>query len=193
MDELSRLPGVGARSAQRMAFYIVNMPLERAEQLSDAILSARRGLRFCEKCQNITDTPVCRVCENDARDKTTIMVVEDPKSMGAYEKTGHYKGVYHVLHGALSPMTGVGPAELKIKELLTRLSPAEDTSEEVAEIILATSPNIDGEATAVYLSKLIKPLGVKVTRIAHGVPLGGDLEYIDEATLSKSLEGRREF
>jgi recombination protein RecR len=188
IDELAKLPGIGQRSAQRLAFHIVRMPTARAEALAAAVLNAKRGVNFCSVCCNLTDEDPCGVCANAARDARLIMVVEDPRDMAAYERTNQYKGLYHVLHGAISPMNGVGPNELKIKELLTRVGQAE-----TAEVIMATNPNVEGEATALYISKLIKPLGVKVTRIAHGVPVGGDLEYVDEVTLSRSLEWRREM
>lgn len=188
IEELSSLPGIGSKSAQRLAFYIINMPSEKAEALSEAITDAKRNIHYCSKCCNITDSDICPVCANPQRDQKTIMVVEDPRDMAAYERTREYKGVYHVLHGAISPMLGIGPSDIRIKELLERVG-----EDEPDEIILATNPNIEGEATAMYISKLIKPLGIRVTRIANGVPVGGDLEYIDEVTLSRALEGRREM
>ncbi|MCL2406535.1 MAG: recombination mediator RecR [Defluviitaleaceae bacterium] len=188
IEELARLPGIGAKSAQRMAFHIVNLPKERAFSLASAITEARDKILYCEVCQNLTDVSPCQVCDNDNRDFTKIMVVEDPRAMVAYEKTREFKGFYHILHGAISPLAGIGPSELKVKELLARLG---DT--EVEEIIIATNPNIEGDATALYLSRLIKPLGIKVTRIAHGVPVGGDLEYADEVTLARAYDGRREI
>ena len=188
IEELAKLPGVGGRSAQRMAFHILHLPEERAASLSEAIVTARRNSRQCAKCCNLTDSELCYVCANPKREAATIMVVEDPRDMAAYEKTKEYRGVYHVLHGAISPMNGIGPGELRIKELLLRIQ-----NDEPDEIILATNPNVEGEATAMYLAKLLKPLGVKTTRIAHGVPMGGDLEYVDEVTLSRALEGRLEM
>lgn len=188
IEELASLPGIGAKSAQRMAFYIINMPREKVESLANAILEAKRKVRYCSVCCNITDEDICPICASDKRDRSTIMVVEDPRDMAAYEKTRGYNGLYHVLNGAISPLTGVGPDDIKIKELLRRLEKGG-----VEELILATNPNVEGEATALYIAKLVKPLGIKVTRIANGVPVGGDLEYIDEVTLSRALEGRREI
>jgi recombination protein RecR len=187
IEEFAKFPGVGGKSAQRMAFHVLNMPKERAASLSEAILAAQRNVRYCTVCCNLTDADACVICAGAERDASVIMVVEDPRDMAAYEKTREFKGTYHILHGAISPMDGVGPNDLKIKELVSRLTP------DVAEVILATNPNVEGEATAMYISRLIKPLGVKVTRIAHGVPVGGDLEYVDEVTLSRALEGRREL
>ena len=188
IEELSRLPGIGNKSAQRLAFHLINLPEEKVNNLANAIVDAKQKINYCSICQNITDKDPCQVCDNDKRDKKTIMVVEDPRDMAAYEKTREFKGVYHILHGCISPMNGVSPNDLRIKELIIRL---EENS--IDEIIIATNPNVEGEATAMYISKLIKPLGVKVTRIAHGVPVGGDLEYVDEITLSRALEGRREM
>jgi len=188
IEEFAKFPGVGSKSAQRMAFHVLNMPKERAVAIADAIVSARQNIMYCSICCNLTDHDPCAVCSGESRDSETIMVVEDPRDMAAYEKIREFKGTYHVLHGAISPMNGVGPNELKIKELLGRIEVGG-----VVEIILATNPNVEGEATAMYLSRLLKPLGVKVTRIAHGVPVGGDLEYVDEVTLSRALEGRREM
>lgn len=185
---LSELPGVGVKTAQRLAFHIINMPEENVENLSKAIIEAKRNVKYCSVCCTLTDKEKCDICSDVRRDSKTIMVVEDPRDLAAYEKTKEYKGLYHVLHGAISPMLGVGPKDIKIKELLERLK-----SDDVEEVILATNPNIEGEATAIYISKLIKPLNIKVTRIANGVPVGGDLEYIDEVTLSRALEGRREM
>lgn len=187
IDELSKLPGVGNKTAQRLAFYILNMPLSEVEQLSAAITNAKMNVKYCRVCCNITDSDVCSICSNTKRDSSIICVVEDPKDVVAMEKTREFKGLYHVLNGAISPMEGIGPEEIKIKELLKRVG-----ENEIKEIILATNPNIEGEATAMYISRLLKPLGVKVTRIAHGIPVGGDLEYADEVTLMKALEGRRE-
>lgn len=188
IEELAKLPGVGSKTAQRLAFHILDMPLAEAEQLSHAIVSARRNIRHCKICCNITDTEVCGICSNPKRDPSLICVVEDPKDVVAMEKTREFKGLYHVLHGAISPMEGIGPDEIKLKELIKRVGETD-----VKELIVATNPNIEGEATAMYISKLLKPAGIKVTRIAHGVPVGGDLEYADEVTLMKALEGRREI
>ncbi len=188
IDELSKLPGVGNKTAQRLAFHILNMSVEDVEQLSTSITSAKRNIKYCKVCCNITDSEVCSICSNSKRDSSVICVVEDPKDVVAMEKTREYKGLYHVLNGAISPMEGIGPEEIRIKELLKRIA-----DNEIKEIILATNPNIEGEATAMYISRLLKPVGIKVTRIAHGVPVGGDLEYADEVTLMKALEGRREI
>ena len=188
IEELASLPGIGGKSAQRLAFYIINMPQEKAEALSRAIIDAKSNIKYCSVCCNISDTDICPVCSNPKRDKSVIMVVEDPRDMAAYEKTKEFKGVYHVLHGAISPMSGIGPEDIKIKELLKRIHEGQ-----IKEVIIATNPNVEGEATAMYLSRLIKPLGVKVSRIANGVPVGGDLEYVDEVTLSRALEGRGEM
>lgn len=187
IEELAALPGIGGKSAQRLAFHILHMPQEKAEALSSAIIEAREKMRYCSVCCNLTEEEVCPVCANLKRDHRMIMVVEDPRDMAAYERTKEYHGVYHVLHGAISPMTGVTPQDIRIQELLRRIDSGVD------EVILATNPNVGGEATAMYISRLLKPLGVKVTRIANGVPVGGDLEYVDEITLSRALEGRREM
>jgi len=188
IEEFARLPGVGAKSASRMAFYVLNSPPERAEALAAAILTAKRESKYCKHCYSLSDDDTCHICANSRRDGTTIMVVESPQDMAAYEKTKEYSGLYHILHGAISPMDGVAPSDLRIKELLERLS-----DERITEIILATNPNIEGEATAMYLAKLLKPLGIKATRIAHGVPVGGDLEHVDSVTLLRALQGRREM
>ncbi|MBM6829965.1 recombination protein RecR [Anaerotignum lactatifermentans] len=187
IEQLSALPGIGGKSAQRLAFHIIHMPEEKVDALAEAILAAKKQVRYCSVCCNLTDEDPCPVCANPKRDQRTIMVVEDPRDMAAYERTKEYHGTYHVLHGAISPMTGVGPQDIHIPELLRRIDGSVD------EVILATNPNVEGEATAMYLSRLLKPLGVKVTRIANGVPVGGDLEYVDEVTLSRALEGRREM
>ncbi len=187
IEQLAGLPGIGGKSAQRLAFHIIHMPEEKVTALANAILDAKKEIKYCSVCCNLTDEDPCPVCENPKRDHTTIMVVEDPRDMAAYERTKQYHGVYHVLHGAISPMTGVTPADIHIKELVSRMT------EDVQEVILATNPNVEGEATAMYISRLLKPLGIKVTRIANGVPVGGDLEYVDEITLSRALEGRREL
>lgn len=188
IEEFARLPGVGAKSASRMAFYVLNSPKERSEALAQAILTAKRETKYCSLCFNLCDDATCRICQSSKRDAATIMVVESPQDMAAYEKTKEYSGLYHILHGAISPMDGIAPADLRIKELVTRLN-----DERITEIILATSATVEGEATAMYLSKLLKPLGVKATRIAHGVPVGGDLEHVDAVTLSRALQGRREM
>ena len=188
IEQLSSLPGIGGKSAQRLAFHIINMPTEKAKALAEAIIEAKENVKYCKECCNITDSEICPVCSNPSRNHKVIMVVENPRDMVAYERTKDYKGVYHVLHGAISPLSGVGPQDIKIKELLERIS-----NDHVEEIILATNPNVEGEATAMYISRLLKPMGIKVTRIANGVPVGGDLEYIDEVTLSRALEGRREM
>lgn len=187
IEQLAGLPGIGGKSAQRLAFHIIHMPPEKVEALAQAISDAKKQVRYCSVCCNLTDEDPCPVCANPKRDHSTIMVVEDPRDMAAYERTREYYGVYHILHGAISPMTGVGPQEIHIAELLQRID------ENVQEVILATNPNVEGEATAMYISRLLKPLGVKVTRIANGVPVGGDLEYVDQVTLSRALEGRREL
>ena len=188
IEELSKLPGVGAKSAQRLAFHIINMPKEQVEELAGAMTGARNNVRYCKECFTLTDKELCPICSSDKRNHKTIMVVENTRDLAAYEKTGKYNGVYHVLHGALSPLEGVGPDNLRIKELLARM---QDGS--VKEVIMATNPNVEGEATAMYIARLLKPLGVKVTRIAHGLPVGGDLEYADEVTLSRAMENRIEL
>ncbi len=188
IEELAKLPSIGGKSAQRLAFHIINMPEERVKALSSIILEAKQSIKYCEKCCNISDTEVCHICESHKRDQSVIMVVEDPRDMAAYERTKEFSGLYHILHGAISPMNGVTPNDIKIRELLKRLN--DDT---VKEIILATNPNVEGEATAMYISKLVKPLGVKITKIASGVPIGGDLEYVDEVTLTRALQHRQEL
>ena len=187
IQELSALPGIGTKSAQRLAFHILNMPKEQVEELSSAILDAKQNVRYCKECFTLTDEEICPICKNPDRDQKTIMVVETPRDLAAYEKTGKYNGVYHVLHGAISPMLGIGPGDIKLKELMQRLQ------KDVDEVIIATNSSLEGETTAMYISKLIKPTGIKVTRIASGVPVGGDLEYIDEVTLLRALEGRTEL
>ena len=187
IEELAQLPSIGAKSAQRLAFHIINMPEERAERLSSVILSARKNVRYCKECFTLTDSEVCPICANPKRDKKTIMVVEDTRDLIAYEKTGQYEGVYHVLHGAINPTLGVTPADIRLKELMQRLQT------DVDEVIIATNSSLEGEATAMYISKLLKPAGIKVSRIASGVPVGGDLEYIDEVTLFRALQGRTEL
>jgi len=188
IEALSRLPGIGNKSAQRLAFHIIRMPADKAVNLASTILDAVDNVRYCSVCCNLTDTDPCAICESTKRDKQLIMVVEDPRDMAAYERTHEYHGLYHILHGVLSPMNGIGPEELKLAELLRRMQ-----THPVSEVITATNPTVEGEATAMYISKLLRPLGVKVTRIAHGVPVGGDLEYVDEVTLTRALEGRIEI
>jgi len=188
IEGFSRLPGIGAKSAQRISFYLLNMPEEKVFELADTIKEARGAIKYCGVCQNLTDNDPCHICGDDGRDASIIMVVEDPRAMAAYEKTREFKGYYHILHGAISPLHGIGPNEIRVKELLSRLS-----DNNLTEVVIATNPNIEGEATAMYLSRLIKPLDIKVTRIAHGVPVGGDLEYIDEVTLARAFDGRREM
>ncbi len=187
IEELSRLPGIGTKSAQRLAFYLISMPEENVERLASTMVDTRKNIRYCSKCYTLTDNELCPICANSKRDKKTIMIVETPRDLAAYEKTGRYEGVYHVLHGAISPMLGIGPNDIKLKELMQRLQ------EDVDEVIIATNSSLEGETTAMYISKLIKPSGIKVTRIASGVPVGGDLEYIDEVTLLRALEGRIEL
>lgn len=187
IDQLSALPGIGSKTAQRLAFHIVNMPVEQAEALSSSIIDAKKNVRYCKQCWTMTDTPLCPICSNPRRDQKTIMVVENTRDLAAYEKTGKYEGVYHVLHGCISPMLGIGPGDIRLKELMVRLEG------DIEEVIIATNSSLEGETTAMYISKLIKPTGIRVTRIASGVPVGGDLEYIDEVTLLRALEGRVEL
>ena len=186
IQELSTLPGIGTKSAQRLAFHILNMPKEQVEELSSAILDAKQNVRYCKECFTLTDEEICPICSDSSRNHKVIMVVENTRDLAAYEKTQKYDGVYHVLHGAISPMLGIGPGDIKLKELMQRLQ------KDVDEVIIATNSSLEGETTAMYISKLIKPTGIKVTRIASGVPVGGDLEYIDEVTLLRALEGRTE-
>lgn len=187
IEELAALPGIGHKSAQRLAFHLINMPKARVERLAQTIVSAKENVRYCKECYTLTDQDVCPVCANQRRDHTTIMVVENTRDLAAYEKTGKYTGIYHVLHGAISPMLGIGPGDIKLKELMQRLEG------DVQEVIIATNSSLEGETTAMYISKLVKPTGIRVTRIASGVPVGGDLEYIDEVTLLRALEGRVEL
>ena len=187
ISELSTLPGIGEKSAGRLAFHLINLPKARVERLANTIVEAKNTVRYCKACYTLTDSDICPVCSNENRDHSTIMVVENVRDLAAYEKTGKYTGVYHVLHGAISPMIGVGPGDIKLKELIERLK-----GDDVKEVIIATNSSLEGETTAMYISKLIKPSGVKVTRIASGVPVGGDLECIDEVTLLRALEGRIE-
>lgn len=184
IEELGRLPGIGAKSAQRLAFHILNMPVEKVEGLTRSIMEARQNVCYCKECCNLTDKEICPICSNPGRDHRMIMVVENARDLAAYEKTGKYNGVYHVLHGAISPMLGIGPADIRLKELMVRLQG------DVSEVIIATNSSLEGEATAMYISKLVKPAGIKVTRIASGIPVGGDLEYTDEVTLLRAFEGR---
>ena len=187
IEELSALPGIGAKSAQRLAFHIINMPEEQVESLSSAISHAKKNVKYCKCCYTLTDDEICPICKDTSRDHKTIMVVENTRDLVAYEKAQKYEGVYHVLHGAISPMLGIGPNDIKLKELMVRLE------QDVDEVIVATNSSLEGETTAMYISKLIKPTGIKVTRIASGVPVGGDLEYIDEVTLLRALQGRTEL
>ena len=187
IDELGRMPGVGPKSAQRIAFHILKLPREDALRLSHAIVEVKDKVSFCERCFNVSEGPLCGLCLDERRDPQSLCVVEEPKDIVAVEKTHEFRGRYHVLQGAISPIEGIGPEQLRVKELLGRIEP-----EGVTEVILCTNPNIEGEATAMYLARLLKPLGLKVTRIASGLPVGGDLEYADELTLGRALEGRRE-
>ncbi len=187
IEELSALPGVGRKSAQRLAFHIINMPEERVTALTDTILGAKRNIRYCRECCTLTDDALCPICKSPSRDHHVIMVVENTRDLAAYEKTGKYEGVYHVLHGAISPMLGIGPADIRLKELMQRLEG------DVDEVIIATNSSLEGETTAMYIAKLVKPTGIRVSRIASGVPVGGDLEYIDEVTLLRALEGRTQL
>lgn len=187
IEEFSRLPGIGPKSAARLAFHVINMPKEQVEQLANTMIDAKNNVRYCKECHTLTDQELCPICASDERDHKVIMVVENTRDLAAYEKTGKYNGVYHVLHGAISPMLGVGPGDIKLKELMERLQ------KDVDEVIIATNSSLEGETTAMYISKLIKPTGIKVSRIASGVPVGGDLEYIDEVTLLRALEGRTEL
>ncbi len=187
-EEFAKLPGIGRKTAGRLAYHVVSLPKERAEEFADAILDAHEKIRYCDACCNFTDDLICPICKSTKRDRSTICVVETPKDVNAFEKTKEYNGLYHVLHGLISPMDGVGPENLHIKELVQRLG-----DDEVKEVIMATNPTIEGEATAMYIAKLLNPLGVKVTRLAFGIPIGSELEYADEITLFKALEGRNEI
>jgi len=186
--QLSRLPGIGGKTAQRLAFHIIQMPEDRAQALAHSILDAKERVRYCSVCCNLTEADPCALCRDVKRDPQVIMVVEDPRNMVAYERTAEFHGQYHILHGVISPMNGIGPNDLKMGELLRRIQ-----AHPVEEVIAATNPTVEGEATAMYLGQLLKPLGVRVTRIAHGVPVGGDLEHVDQVTLTRALEGRREI
>ncbi len=187
IDELAGLPGIGSKSAQRLAFHLINLPKDKINRLVKTIVEAKENVCYCRECYTLTDSEVCPVCADAKRDHGMIMVVENTRDLAAYEKTGKYGGIYHVLHGAISPMLGIGPGDIRLKELVTRIQ------ENVSEVIIATNSSLEGETTAMYISKLIKPTGIKVTRIASGVPVGGDLEYIDEVTLLRALEGRVEM
>ncbi len=184
VEELGRLPGIGTKSAQRLAYHIINMPHDQVKSLSASIINAKENVRYCKECYTLTDKEICPICSSSKRDKKTIMVVETPRDLAAYERTGKYVGVYHVLHGAISPKLGIGQDDIKLKELIVRLR------EDVDELIIATNSGVEGEITAMYISKLVKPTGIKVSRIASGIPVGGDLECIDEVTLLRALEGR---
>lgn len=187
IEEFEKLPGIGHKNAQRLAFHVLDGTKEEAARLAEAIVSARENLKFCTQCQNISDKDTCDICGNLSRDHSVICVVQDPRDVAAMERSREFKGVYHVLHGAISPLNGVGPDDIRMKELILRIHDG------IKEVIIATNPNVEGEATAMYLAKLIKPFGVRVTRIAHGIPVGGDLEYTDEVTLARALQGRRDF
>lgn len=184
IEELAALPGIGHKSAGRLAFHIIGMPEDKVKRLANTLVTARENVRYCKCCCTLTDEEICPICKNEGRDHSTIMVVENARDLAAYEKTGKYDGVYHVLHGAISPMIGIGPGDIRLKELMVRLEG------DVQEVIIATNSSLEGETTAMYISKLIKPTGIKVTRIANGIPVGGDLEYIDEVTLLRALDGR---
>lgn len=188
IESFERLPSIGHKTAVRLAFHILDLSKEETEEFINSIINAKEKLKYCSNCYNISDTDPCPICSSPKRDNSVICVVEDVRDVMAMERTHEFKGVYHVLHGTISPMNGIGPEDIKIKELLNRIA-----NNDIKEIIIATNPRVEGEATAIYLSKIIKPLGIKVTRIAHGIPVGGDLEYTDEVTLSKALEGRREL
>ncbi|HEY8421573.1 MAG TPA: recombination mediator RecR [Thermoclostridium sp.] len=188
IDEFEKLPGIGHKTAQRLAFHILNMPADKAYAFANAIIDAKKTIHYCSVCGDLTDTDPCRICSNHNRDRSVICVVESPRDVIAMERIREFKGLYHVLHGVISPLEGIGPDDINMKSLIKRIGEGE-----TKEVILATNPDVEGEATAMYIAKLIKPMGVKATRIAHGLPVGGDLEYADEVTLAKSLEGRREI
>lgn len=187
VEQFEKMPGIGYKTAQRLAYYVLNLSKTEAKDFSEAIIDAHEKIHYCEICCNLTDQKLCPVCSSEKRDKSLICVVETPRDAMAMESTGEFKGTYHVLHGAISPLNDIGPDDLKIKELLARLS------DEVSEVIMATNPTVEGDATAMYLSRLLKPMGVKVTRLAYGIPVGGDLEYADQVTLARALEGRNEL
>ncbi len=188
ISQFERLPGIGKKTAQRLAYSILEQPPERAEKFAEALINAKRKIHFCKECQGLTDMDTCAICSNEARNRSIICVVAEPKDVMAFERTGEYNGLYHVLHGVISPLDRISPDQLKIKELMSRLS-----SGEVMEIIMATNPTVEGEATASYISRLVKPMGIKVTRLAYGIPVGSDLEYADQFTLARALEGRNEI
>ena len=188
IESFERLPSIGHKTAVRLAFHMLDLSKEETDEFINSIINAKEKLKYCSNCYNISDTEPCPICSSPKRDNSVICVVEDVRDVMAMERTHEFKGVYHVLHGTISPMNGIGPEDIKIKELLNRIA-----NNDIKEIIIATNPRVEGEATAIYISKIIKPLGIKVTRIAHGIPVGGDLEYTDEVTLSKALEGRREL
>ena len=187
IEEFNKMPGIGHKSAVRLAFHVMNMPSEKVEKFISAINTAKTKVHLCEKCQNLTDKPLCDICASTKRDSSVICVMESPKDVSALEKTREFSGLYNVLHGSISPIDGIGPEDIKIKELVSRLT------SDVKEVIMATNPTVEGEATAMYIARLLKPMGIKVTRIAHGIPVGGDIEYADEITLSRAMEGRREI
>lgn len=188
INQFERLPGIGKKTAQRLAYSIIEQPPERAQKFAEALVNAREKIHFCKCCQALTDLELCQICDDPARDRSTVCVVEEPRDVMAFERTREYHGLYHVLHGVISPLDGVGPDQLRIKELMTRLG-----SGEINEIIMATNPTVEGEATASYISRLVKPMSIKVTRLAYGIPVGGDLQYADEFTLARALEGRNEI
>ncbi len=188
IEEFAKMPGIGKRTAERLAYYVLKLPREEVASFADALVNAKEKIIFCPVCQSLTETVPCEICADSRRDQSVICVVEKPKDVVKIEKTREYKGTYHVLHGVISPMDGVGPEDIRIKELLTRV-----TESDIKEVIMATNPNLEGEATAMYIAKLLAPFGVKVTRLAHGIPVGGDLEYADEVTLTRALEGRHEI
>lgn len=186
IEQFQHLPGIGRKTAQRLAFFVLSLPTEQAEAFANAVIDAKKSVKFCKTCQNLTDSEQCQICADEGRDKTSICVVADPKDVIAIEKTREYRGLYHVLHGCISPMNSIGPDDIRVKELLERVA-----AEDIEEIIMATNPDTEGEATAMYISRLLKPFGVRVTRLAYGIPVGGHLEYADEITLMRALEGRR--
>ena len=190
IEEFAKLPGIGHKTAQRLAFHIMNQPKENAEAFAQAILNAKEEVYACKVCQNLTDSEICPICANPARDHSIICVVTDPKDVIAFERTREYNGLYHVLHGTISPLGGIGPDDIRIKELMVRVA---DENEDVREVIIATNPDTEGEATAMYLSRLLRPFGIRISRLAYGMPVGGHLEYVDEVTLMRALEGRREI
>ena len=188
IEQFERLPGIGKKTAQRLAYYVLNLPKSEAEKFSNAILEAHNKIHYCKSCCNLTDQELCSICKNPSRDSSIICVVEDPKDVMAFERTQEFNALYHVLHGVISPLSGIGPDQIRIKELLSRIN-----NNKVKEVIMATNPTVEGEATAMYISKLLKPLGIKGTRLAYGIPVGGNLEYADEVTLSRAIEGRNEI